>query len=168
MDWQSLLELPWWKITSTTVPIALSCISLGLVLHDRRPRLRIQGRKGLWYLLQEVSTVRGRELKFSGVIEIYNSSSRANTIRSYTLFYKDNDGGWIQMESERYEDGEPDHTGPFIYNSTPLTVAPYSGIEWRVMSFIIQPRERPKSLQVRIEIEDLFGKISSVEVTAYS
>jgi len=176
MDWLQahkwivtwLLALAWWKVAAATIPIVFSFITLCIVFYDRRPRLKLAARKGNgWYTLQRISSVRGSEVKFAGVVEIYNSSARANAIKSYAFYYKAADGKWQHMDSERYEDSPPDGTGPFVYNSTPLTVAPYSGEEWRVMAFFrtsIQPYE----LRIKVEVVDLFDKRSYVEVTAYS
>ena len=109
--------------------------------------------------MKQGKTVRGMEIIFSGVVEVYNTSGRANAIKSYEFFYRGGDGSWKEMESRRYE------VSPDIYNATPLAVAPYSGTEWKVMAFSWH-EQRPFDLDILIAVEDLFGKRSTVIVKA--
>lgn len=156
-----------WELVKWSVPTILSLTALWVALKDRRPKLILRARRGSWYVLRKLNTVRGSEIQFAGTVEVYNESARANAIHSYNFSCKSPNGDWKQMDSERYESKEPDGTGPFVYNRTPLTVGPYSGEEWRVMAFL-SSKDQPYELQIRVEVTDLFGKKSSVVVTAYS
>lgn len=51
-------------------------------------------------------------------------------------------------------------------NVTPLPIAPYSGAEVHVLGIVKMPQ--PYEVQVRIEVEDLFGKHYRIEVKAVS
>ncbi len=57
------------------IPIVISFIALFVVLRDRRPRLTLRPRKGDWAKVSITHT--GTEVIFRGIIEIYNTSSRA-------------------------------------------------------------------------------------------
>ena len=46
---------------------------------------------------------------------------------------------------------------PKVYNHTPLTLAPYSGAEALVQGNIKMPRQ-PYEMEVKVVVEDLFGK----------
>ena len=88
--------------------------------------------------MKQGKTVRGMEIIFSGVVEVYNTSGRANAIKSYEFFYRGGDGSWKEMESRRYE------VSPDIYQ--------YS-------------RQITDTFDL-IAVEDLFGKRSTVIVKA--
>jgi hypothetical protein len=103
------------------------------------------------------------EMMFGGVVEVYNASARANAIRSYAFRGKRQGAGWQPIESELNQETQSDQTSTRS-NVTPLPLAPYSGVEVRVAGFI--KMAQPEKLQVRIEVEDLFGKRYRVEVTA--
>lgn len=159
-----------WDVVKWIVPTILSIAAFGITFYDRRSKLQVRGRKGCWYILRKRSTVRGSEVEFQGIVEIYNASSRANAIHSYAFHCKEPKGEWLLMDSERFEVLEIGPTGSkenLVFNKTPLTLAPYSGEEWRVMGSFCSSRQ-PYEMQVRVEIEDLFGKRSSTVVTAYS
>ena len=96
---------------------------------------------------------------------MYNLSGRPNAIRGYVFWRKNGSGEWVSMESQNYKEKSGDQT--FINrNPTPVTLAPYSGAEIRVLAFATLPELTPYEMQVRIEIEDLFGKHYRIEVKA--
>jgi hypothetical protein len=150
------------------LPIIISILSFlvaatafMVVLWDRRPHLTIRSRKGEWYVLKST----GKGIEFAGAVEIYNVSSRANAIRGYEFWRKCDGDKWEKMESELYDvlknAGEPSQ----IHNQTPLALAPYSGVEAKVLAYTRMP-QRPYTLIVRVEVEDLFGKRYRIEVEA--
>ena len=100
-----------------------------------------------------------------GVIEIYNASSRTNAIRDYRFWGRRKDEQWTLLESGHYTNakGTPEAE---ICNETPLTLAPYSGTQTRVQAITKAPQ--PYEMEVRVEVEDLFGKTYSTEVIAKS
>jgi len=150
----------------TIAPIVLSIIALYVSLKDRPARLILKAREGNWYTLRQVNTSRGQEIMFEGIVEIYNASSRANAIRAYKVIGRPKDGVWSNMECEYSWNSPADGTKAVVCNETPLTLAPYSGAEARILAFARVPR--PYEMNIRIEVEDLFGKQYSVGVTAYS
>jgi hypothetical protein len=145
------------------VPISISLIALWISPRDRRPRLTLKARKGNWYVLKSVTQ---GEFIFMGVIEVYNVSSRANAIRGYKILGKREDGDWSEMETERCTVSDPEFGDADTFNRTPLTLAPYSGIEVKVQGIANKPQ--PYEMQVAIFVEDLFGKQYSLEVKAIS
>jgi hypothetical protein len=156
-----------WPVLSflkVAVPIAISLIALWISLRDRRPRLSLKARKGEWYVFKRA--IAGGEFIFMGVIEAYNSSSRANAIRGYHFRIKQDDGNWRDMDSEHYTVSDPDFGDAHVFNQTPLTLGPYAGIEVKVQAIAKTPQ--PHEALVRITVEDLFGKKYSVEVKATS
>lgn len=107
---------------------------------------------------------RGTAIIFEGVIEAYNLSARANAIRGYQ-FWEQNEGGeWTFLKSELYSQLDVATTKVTHCNQTPLSLAPYSGVEVRVGAFTTSSQAR--NLRVRVEVEDLFSKRYQVEVTA--
>jgi hypothetical protein len=157
MNWPKVI----WDIAKTWVPILTAAGSLGIVIFDRRPRLKLRMRHGKWYLLKK-NTVNSGEVIFIGVVEVYNVSSRANAIREYSFFCREKDDDtWKGMESEQYTST----TTPEIFNQTPTTLQPYSGSEVKVQA-IIRPARYPDELLVRVGIEDLFGHYKELEVKA--
>jgi hypothetical protein len=90
-------------------------------------------------------------------------SARANAIRDYALWWKNEGGKWTSMESQNYREKSEDGSVE-LRNPTPVTLAPYSGTEVKVMAFT--DNDDLPEIEVRIEIEDLFGKRYSVEVRA--
>jgi hypothetical protein len=154
-----------WDIAKAIVPILISLVALFFVLNDRRAKLDVRSKRGDWYKLR--MTLRS-EMMFQAVIEVYNRSSRSNAIRGYSFEYKEINGKWKPMESEQYthklpEDG--DGTTEQVYNRTALAISPYSGAEvWvQALARSAHPKE---GLQVRITVEDLFGKQYTIEVNA--
>ena len=142
----------------------ISCIALYITLRDRRPRLTLRGRKGDWYTLTKAVS-KSNELLFKGVVEVYNLSARANAIRGYGFWNLNTEGKWVPMESEIYHEWlQNESVGD--RNVTPLPLAPYSGAEVHVLAIMKMPQ--PYEIQVRIEVEDLFGKRHQVEVKAVS
>src|SRR6266478_5011178 len=129
------------------IPIVISFIALFVVLRDRRPRLTLRPRKGDWAKVSITHT--GTEVIFRGIIEIYNTSSRANAIREYEFWCK-RGTDWEKMDSERYH--EMTNNEAKVNNVTPLTLTPYSGIEANVMAFTKAP---VSEMPIRIEVEDL-------------
>jgi len=103
---------------------------------------------------------------FTGLVEVYNPSSRGNAIQEYRFWERMENGTWQPMESEMYQETnrtteEVEHT-----NQTPLGLPPYSGAELRVTAFSRQATTL-RELRVRIELEDLFHKTYRTEVTAH-
>jgi hypothetical protein len=138
--------------------VVISVTALFVSLRDRRPRLALRPRKGDWYKLDD--SITGKELIFRGIVEAYNVSSRANAIRVYEFWCKREGGDWEKMESEFFTVDGKDENG----NVTPFTLAPYSGAELHVIAVGKTPK--PTKMQVRIRVEDLFGKHYKLEVTA--
>jgi hypothetical protein len=162
----------WWRSLNFTIalPIVISFIALcgtlvalWITLHDRRAQLVLRERRGDWCKL--MPTLDRSEVIFQGIVEVYNVSSRANAIRQYEFWEKREGGDWEKMESELYRDSisQRDRT---TYNLTPLTFEPYSGSEIRVMAFSKMPQ--PFVMQIRVRVQDLFGKWHEAEVKAVS
>jgi hypothetical protein len=139
------------------IPTAISCHALFIAIRDRRPRLILRQRKGDWCELARTQTE--SDVIFRGIVEVYNASSRANVIRGYAFWGKREGADWEAMESEVYQESP---TGQAVTKSnvTPLTLAPYSGVEVNVLAFT----KMPFVMQVRIEVEDLFGRGYRLEV----
>jgi hypothetical protein len=100
------------------------------------------------------------ELRFAGIVEVYNSSSRTNAIRDYAFSVKREKEGWELMKSELTCEANRK------VNPTPFIVMPNSGVEVEVGatgSFL-----PPYTRQVRIEVEDLFGKRYRLDIEAKS
>ncbi|MGC2742614.1 MAG: hypothetical protein WA672_05455 [Candidatus Angelobacter sp.] len=142
--------------------IVIAFTALFVSLRDRWPHLELRARKGDWCKLDE--TVDGKELIFRGIIEVYNISSRANAIHGYEFWSKREGDNWEKMESERYDVESFSKGIDEVSNKTPLTLAPYSGSEVSIIAVGKMPK--PKNMQVRIEVEDLFEKRYRIEVTA--
>ena len=144
-------------------PIVISVIALYVSLRDRRPKLRLQTRMGKWCVFRRVKTKTGENMRFEGVLEVYNMSARANAIRGYQFWYK-REIEWVPMSSERFTDVSPDNREE-VFNNTPLTIAPFSGCELWVGAFaFLDPM--PNKLDIRVEVEDLFSKRCQAEVRA--
>ena len=161
---EEILGYAWWLVLrlKDAAPIVISLVALFISLRDRRPRLTLRARKGDWCRLRP--TLDSSASLFQGIIEVYNVSSRANAIRGYEFSGKRENGDWEKMESELYNNTPHEGEASEIFNQTPLTLAPYSGVEIRVQAFVKGPR--PYKMHVRAEVEDLFGKRYWVEVTA--
>ena len=101
-----------------------------------------------------------------GMIEVYNASSRTNAIRDYRFWCRRKEGQWDLMEGEHYTNSEPETGEKEVCNGTPLTLAPYSGIQARVQAITKSPQ--PVEMEIRIEAEDLFGRTYRMEVLAKS
>lgn len=144
------------------LPIAVSVTALYLTLRDRRPRLFLRPRKSSKFHVHRLFRTRGGSIAFVGGVEVYNMSARANAIRDYAFWWKDGNK-WRSMESQNYREKSEDGSVE-LRNPTPVTLEPYSGTEVRVMAFIefLDKAE----MDIRIQIEDLFGKRYSVEVRA--
>ncbi|HET9741869.1 MAG TPA: hypothetical protein VFQ00_03880 [Terriglobales bacterium] len=113
-------------------------------------------------------TQAGGKIIFNGVIEMYNASNRANAVRDYYFAGKRN-GKWEALESELYQNVEKENgkqVAVEMFNQTPLTIPPYSGVEIRVQAFLKGPQ--PYEMEIKIEVEDLFGKRYATEVKAIS
>ncbi|HEY5174957.1 MAG TPA: hypothetical protein VII95_05265 [Terriglobales bacterium] len=147
-----------------SVPIIISLIALWVALKDRRPRLDLKARKGDWYKLK--TTLDRRETVFSGIVEVYNVSARANAIQGYDFWRKDPKGKWEPMDSERYRASTGDTDDLEISNHTPIVVPPYSGVEIRVLAFA--KIKQPYEMDVEVEFQDIFGRRYNVEVKAIS
>jgi hypothetical protein len=147
-----------WEAIKFWLPTLLSAAAFYLVVKDRRPHLRLKARKGRWFILKNTDA----GLSFEGKVEVYNHSNRSNAIREYSFYCEEGDGGWTRLESEHYthrEDGEVS----VVYNETPLALAPYSGVEVAVQAFTKLSR-RPHKMRIKIQMEDLVGKLYTVEV----
>lgn len=147
----------------------ISLIALFVTLKDRWPRLSVGIRKGEWCKLKP--TVDRTQVVFKGLVEVYNVSNRANTIRGYEFWSKEEDRGWIKMDSQLFmeSDSGEDKKGEkevVRYNVTPLTLGPYSGMEVRVMAF--KKGTQPAKMDVRMQVTDVFGKKYQAEVAATS
>lgn len=154
---------PVWSFLKVAIPIAISLIALWFSIKDRRPRLQLRARKGEWCVLKPAPDK--KEFIFVGIVEVYNVSARANAIRAYQIWGK-RGGHWEKMETERYRVTVPDIAEAEVFNHTPLTLAPYSGIEAYIQSIGKMPQ--PYEMEVKVEVEDLFGKKYHVVVQAKS
>src|SRR5438477_2884901 len=134
--WQEIVQW-WWSIApslKTPAPIVISLIALSVTFWYRSPRLLVRPRKGSTHNPYKLCPTAQGGLAFLGGIEVYNLSGRPNAIRGYAFWQKNDDGTWIVMESQNYKESSEDET--FIKrNETPVTVAPYSGTEVRVLAF---------------------------------
>ena len=135
--------------------LVVSIVALSVALWDRRPRLLVRARKGKW------TSWRGNML--AGIVEVYNNSSRTNTISGYKIAAKDEHGEWNELESERYEERyeEPDEGGEIVFNQTPVVLEAFSGAAIRFGAFA-ERHKLPQDLTVRVAVLDLSGKAYSV------
>jgi hypothetical protein len=154
-----------WLDFKTMLPIVISFVALVIVLYDRRAHLALRSRKGNWNTLQP--TEDKSEVIFRGIVEVYNVSARANAIQDYEFWGKRVDGDWARMESQLYSDRANDEVRT-QFNVTPLALAPYSGTELAVMAFTTMPQLQPFEMQIRVRVQDLFGKWYQAEVKALS
>lgn len=152
----------WFGFTSI-LPILISIVALSVVVYDRRPRLKLRARKGDWNTLK--ATLHKTEVIYKGIIEVYNVSSRANAIVGYEFWEKREGEDWTKMQSQQFQDIF-DNVPVDVSNVTPFTLLPYSGSEMTVMAFTKMPQ--PFVMQVRVEVEDLFGKRYQAVVEAKS
>jgi hypothetical protein len=149
----------------------VSIVSFAYVMHDRRTKLVVRARKGDWYVLDPA--IKRDETIFRGVIEIYNHSSRPNTVCDYH-FRIDLNGVHETLESEmveiseRDETANPDEAGDVQkFNVTPLVLAPYAGVEAPIHAIIKGKHALLQDhLPVIVVVEDVFGRCYSVEVKA--
>src|SRR5947199_154292 len=159
--WQEIVQW-WWSIApylKTPALIVISLIALSVTFWDRRPRLLVRPRKGSTHNPYKLCPTAKGGLAFLGGIEVYNLSGRPNAIRGYAFWQKNDDGAWIVMESQNYKESSEDET--FIKrNETPVTVAPYSGTEVRVLAFA-SVKHRPSEMPVRIEAGDRCSRRAS-------
>jgi hypothetical protein len=151
-------------IVGTVVSLVIAVTALSVSLWDRRRRLVLRARKGKWLHLKP--TLHHKEVIFMGMIEIYNASSRTNAIRDYRFWCRRKDEEWQPMESEHYTNSTVGTDEAEVCNETPLTLASYSGTQARVQALTKGPQ--PYHMEVRIEVEDLFGKTYRVEVKVES
>jgi len=163
------MHAPWWlgphyvwEFTKFFVPVCLSALALTIVLLDRRRGLVLRARKGDWYTV-DFGRVDGEPgIVFRGLIEVYNTSNRANAIQDYRFFAKKS-GPIREMISEHmYDDNGKEPST--VANVTPLTIAPYSGVEANVLGLLggIEVGE----MQIRIEVVDIHGRIFTMKVVA--
>lgn len=150
--------------------VAISVVSLGYVLYDRRSKVVLRARKGDWYVLDPA--LKQNETLLRGVIEIYNHSARPNTVCGYR-FWIDNNCLREDLESEMVEIVEPPENVESssaertTFNVTPLLLAPYAGVEARIHAIIKGKHVLLLDhLPVTVEIEDVFGKRSKITVKA--
>jgi hypothetical protein len=150
--------------------LAISALSLGYVLYDRRSKLVVRARKGDWYVLDPA--LKENETLLRGVIEIYNHSARPNTVCGY-YFWIDNNGMHEELEGEmvelvEQEENAEDSTAERTrFNVTPLLLAPYAGVEARIHAIIKGKHVLLHDhLRVMVEVEDVFGKRSKTVVKA--
>jgi hypothetical protein len=148
-----------------------SIASFAYIYYDRRIKLVVRARKGDWYVLDPA--IKQDETLLRGVIEVYNHSSRPNTICGYR-FWTDNNGVHEDLESEMVEIVEkeqaPNSKGDEKrqqFNVTPLTLAPYSGIEVHIHAIVKGKHVLLQDhLPITVEVEDVFGKHYKAEVNA--
>jgi hypothetical protein len=178
MTWHEVahqaVHQPWWRSLhfTTILPIVISfvalcgtLVALAITLWDRRPQLVLRPRRGDWCKL-EPSFDRA-ELIFKGVVEVYNVSARANAIREYEFWGKRIDEDWEKMESELYNEYTSVNDRK-LNNLTPLTLEPYSGSPISVMAFGKMPPRQPFEMEIKVRVQDLFGKWHETEVRALS
>lgn len=157
-------------VMSSWIPIAISIFALGIsatgvavTLWDRRARLTIRERRGHWCTLDVI----GAEIRFAGMVDVYNSSSRSNSIRGYQFWVRPpNTGGWQPMESEQYTETPQGTNESRLLNATPVVLAPFSGVSVPVSAYFPRPADFQGELRIRIEIEDIFGNWQRLDVTA--
>jgi len=121
--------------------------------------LVLKARKGQWASVNR--TTNRNEIGFAAIIEVYNVSARANAIREYRFWTRDEEGKWTLMESERYELKFNDEEKPRVFNHTPLPLSPHSGAEVQIEAFTALTRLH----QVKVEVEDLFKKRYTIELS---
>jgi hypothetical protein len=155
MSWHDLFPL---------LAIVLSVIALSVSLWDWKSKLALKARKGSTYNPYRLKKATDGSLAFLGAVEVYNMSSRANAIRDYSFWRKDESGEWIAMESQNYQESSADRVDR---NKTSVTLAPYSGVEIKVVAFA-RMLQQPIELKVRIRLKDLFGNHYQIEVNAES
>jgi hypothetical protein len=151
-----------WEAFKTCTPIGVSVIALLIVLNDRRPRLQLRAKKGDWYTLR--TDMRRENLIFQGIVEVYNVSARANAVHSYWFHARKKGEDWKALESEQYVNQTSVSDKVDIFNQTPLTLAPYSGLEVPVQA--LTEFDNHVELEVLIEIEDIFKRRYSITVKA--
>jgi hypothetical protein len=164
-------EAPVLSATIALLALVFSIASFAYVSYDRRTKLVVRARKGDWYILDPA--IKKNETLLRGVIEVYNQSSRPNTICGYR-FWIDNNGVHEDLESEMVVVVEKEQLAASDgnetrqqFNVTPLTLAPYSGVEVPIHAivkgkhFLLQDH-----LPVAVEVEDVFGKRYMAEVKA--
>ena len=150
------------KILIFIIPLLVSLSSLWIVIHDRRPKLILRAKKGTWAKI--IKATNGTI--FEARIEVYNASSRSNAIRDYRFYWKPSKlVEEVFLESEQWEISWGPNTPRELRNVTPLTLAPYSGSEVELQA-LAKGSQQPIEMKVRVEIEDLFGKTSSIELIA--
>jgi hypothetical protein len=105
--------------------LGIAATALFFSLRDRRSRLTLRERKGNWCKLYRSGS---GDVIFRGLIEVYNVSSRANAIRYYKFSYRTMDE-WKPMTSSLFtEKADKDTPQDIVFNVTPLTLPPYSGM----------------------------------------
>jgi hypothetical protein len=151
--------------------LIFSIAAFAYVSYDRRMKLVVRARKGDWYVLDPA--IKQDETLLRGVIEVYNHSSRPNTICGYR-FWTDNNGVREVLESEMVEIVEEEQATNSEederrqqFNVTPLALAPYSGIEVHIHAIVKGKHVLLQDhLPVTVEVEDVFGKRYKAEVKA--
>lgn len=125
------------------ISLAASVIAFSTTFYDRRRRIDIRFRKGQWLVLEGPAML--------GHVEIYNASSRSNSVRAYHFSTRNVERKWVPLESERME------IGSVIHNETPLVIPPYSGVAVPIGCFA-NWEEFPCKLAIMISVEDIFGR----------
>jgi len=151
-----------WSFVKTFLPITVSATALAFVLHDRRAHLYLKEKRGKWCELDR-NYLNKTEVIFTGIVEIYNASSRANAVREYQFFRHVSGDEWIPMDSEQYNGEQVTGRTPDIFNQTALTLAPFSATELKVQAFAKMDKQ-PHEMTVKIVIEDLFENSYSLKV----
>jgi hypothetical protein len=126
--------------------LIVSASALGFVLYDRRSGLIVRLREGRWVELPSKTLLKGE-------VEVYNRSSRPNTISAYRYSAQTIEDKWVDLETERYDLGASDG----IHNETPLVVPAYTGVVVKIASFADDWRRFPRHLTVRMRLVDIFG-----------
>lgn len=163
MLWQWLQtwwkSAPRWEAEKFLIPTILSLVALWVSLKDRRPKLVLKARKGQWGAVNR--TTNRNEIGFAAIIEVYNVSTRANAIRDYRFWTKDENGNWASMDSERYEVKFNEKDKPRVFNHTPFPIQPNSGAEVEIEAFTSLLHLH----SVKVEVEDLFEKRYTIELS---
>jgi hypothetical protein len=97
---------------------------------------------------------------FMGGVEVYNRSARSNAIRAYAFWRKNDTGKWIPMESQNCQE----NVMTVLQKNAPHACYHPAVFRDRGQVDGIHGKSRNREMEIRIEIEDLFGKRYRVEV----
>lgn len=151
MSWHDLFPL---------LAIVLSVIALSVSLWDWKSKLVLKARKGSTYNPYRLKKATNGSLASLGAVEVYNRSSRL-TRSAITAFGEKTSVGDGKPELSRIFCGSVDRS------KTPVPLAPFSGVEIKVVAFTRMPQQ-PYELKVQIGLQDLFGNRYQIELIAPS